>query len=110
MVDAAGTVNVDGQPLEKGGITFTPVDGQSNTAGADIVAGKYATRVPPGSFKVSISAPKVVGQTKLYDTPDSPVRDVIEEALPAKYNTATELVKDIKEDTTSLNFDLSTKP
>lgn len=107
--NVAGTVTVDGQPAESGAISFAPVDGKSPTTGGPIEAGRYAVEVPFGTSKVAIRVPKVVGQRKLYDTPDSPVQPIMEERLPAKYNDATELTIDVKPGDNPHDFDLKTK-
>jgi hypothetical protein len=89
--EVSGTVQVDGTPLAKGAILFVPADGKAPTAGGDITDGRCSVRVPVGVMKVSISAPKVVGKKQLYPTPDSPMGEVVEEALPERYNEKTEL-------------------
>jgi hypothetical protein len=104
-----GTVNVDGKPLPEGSITFTPVDGKTSTAGGFIKNGGYSVKVPVGVMRVSINAPKVVGKKKLYNTPDSPLRDVTAEALPAKYNEKSELKLDVKSGNTQKDFELQSK-
>lgn len=91
LAEVTGTVNIDGEPAEKGAISFFPVNGQGPTTGAQILQGKYQSKVPPGESKVEIRVSKVVGQKKLYDTPDSPVQDVYAEVLPPKYNSKSEL-------------------
>lgn len=105
--EVMGVVVVDGQPAAQGAIVFTPVDGKSPTAGSQIVDGKYETRVAVGESRVVIRVPKVVGQRKLYDTPDSPVQQILKESLPAKYNDATELEVDVQGGANEFNFDLS---
>ena len=107
--EVTGTVNVDGAPAEMGAIAFIPVDGQSSTAGGSIEKGQYEALVAPGKMKVEIRVSKVVGQKKLYDTPDSPVQPVMEEVLPAKYNDATELVVEISPGANQHDFNLTTK-
>lgn len=104
----SGTVTVDGEPAEMGSITFIPADGLTSTAGGAITDGKYRAVVPPGSKKVQIRVSKIVGQTKLYDTPDSPMQPVYREVLPPKYNDQTELVLDVKPGQNEENYDLST--
>ncbi|MBN9122995.1 MAG: hypothetical protein J0I06_28305 [Planctomycetes bacterium] len=106
MADVSGTVTVDGAPAEKGSVTFVPADGKSPTAGCEIANGKYSARVPPGTAKVQIRVPKVVGKKKLYDTPDSPVQEVLAESLPSKYNDKTELTLDVKPGTNEKNWEL----
>ena len=87
----SGRVTLDGQPLKTGLIRFVPADGRSATADGPITDGNYAVMVPPGDKRVVITAPKVVGKKKMYDSPDSPVVDIVEELLPARYNVQSEL-------------------
>jgi hypothetical protein len=55
LVTVSGNVTVDGQPLAKGEIQFSPVDGGGTPVGAPIVAGKYAAQMTPGAKLVVIS-------------------------------------------------------
>jgi hypothetical protein len=109
LSEVSGTVTVDGQPAKEGDITFIPADGKGRTAGSPITAGKYTAKVGVGTMKVEIRVPKTVGTRKLYNTADSETRNLMEESLPAKYNTQTELTLDVKaggmEDQ---NYDLKT--
>ena len=87
-----GTVTLNGEPLKEGVVTFVPADPTaSGTAGAPIKDGKFRAEVPRGEMRVQISAPKVVGKRKAYDTPDSPVVDIVDELIPARYNVQTQL-------------------
>ncbi len=104
-----GAVTVDGEPAKSGSIAFFPVNGKSPTAGAEIVDGEYTAQVSPGASKVEIRIPKVVGQKKLYDTPDSPTQPIVEEVLPAKYNDATELTIEVQLGDNQHDFQLETK-
>ena len=109
LVHVSGGVSVDGQPVEKGSISFIPLDGQGPTTGAEITAGKYVSTAPTGESKVEIRVPKVMGQKKLYDTPDSPVQNILAEALPPKYNEQTELRFQGKPGRNEKTWDLKTK-
>jgi hypothetical protein len=104
-----GTITVDGAPAKTGSIAFFPVNGKSSTAGAEIIDGKYTATVPLGAAKVEIRVSKVVGQKKLYDTPDSPIKPIMAESLPAKYNDATELSLDVRPGENRQDYDLATK-
>lgn len=104
-----GMVTVDGQPAKAGAISFSPKDGMSPTAGGEIVEGRYKVDVPLGLSAVAVRVPKVTGQKKLYDTPDSPVQPIMTESLPAKYNDETELTLDVKVGDNEQNYDLKTK-
>ena len=107
--DVQGRVIVDGQPVQSGAIVFTPVDGASATAGGKIADGKYDVTAPLGLCKIAIRVPKVVGEKKLYDTPNSPVRTVTDETLPARFNDETELTYDVQPGSQEHDFELSTK-
>src|SRR5690349_8565206 len=104
-----GNVTVDGEPAKVGAISFFAIDGRAPTAGAPIVDGKYTARVHPGQCMVQIRVSKVVGTKKLYDTPDSPVREVWAEVLPAKYNNSTQLKLDVKRGENVQEYALTTK-
>src|SRR6185295_13421709 len=91
-----GSVTVDGEPAKVGAISFFAVDGRAPTAGAPIVDGKFSAQVNPGVCMVQIRVSKVVGKKKIYDTPNSPVREVWAEVLPPKYNDNTQLKLDVK--------------
>lgn len=104
-----GTVTLDGEPLESGLIRFVPVDGQSPTADATITAGRFSAKVPLGEKRVSISAPKVVGKQKMYDTPDTPTVDTVRELLPARYNAKSELLLTVKAGDQAHEFALESK-
>ena len=105
----SGTVTIDGEPAETGAVTFVPVDGKTGPAGTKIVDGAFEATLPVGPAKVQIRVPKIVGQTKIYNTPDSPIQDVMAESLPAKYNDETELIYDVPPGKSQHDFDLSTK-
>ena len=104
-----GTVTLNGQPLPAGEIRFVPADGQSATAGGTISGGKFTVAVPPGDKKVQISAPKVTGKKKMYETPDSPTVDIVEELLPPRYNVQTELTLTVGNGTQEEKFELQSK-
>jgi hypothetical protein len=104
-----GTVTVDGAPAKSGSIAFFPVDGKSSTSGAEIVGGQYSAKASFGTHKVEIRVPKVVGEKKLYDTADSPVKQILEESLPPRYNDETELTLEVKPGETQQDYDLTTR-
>jgi hypothetical protein len=109
MAEVSGKVSVDGKPIEKGAITFIPENGVGPTTGGTIEEGEYAVLVPYGRMKVSISAPKVVGMKKLYNTKHSIERPVTAESLPARYNEKTELVVDVAPAKNEKNWELMSK-
>jgi hypothetical protein len=104
-----GMVEVDGQPAAEGLITFLPVDGNSSRSEGEIVNGRYTVNAHVGPSKVAINVLKVVGQRKVYDTPNSPMTSVTKEALPPQYNDETTLTYDVKPGENEQNFSLKTK-
>jgi len=104
-----GTVEVDGQPAATGSISFTPIDGNTAGTGGSITDGRYVVDANIGPSKVAINIPKVVGERKLYNTPDSPKMPITEEALPPQYNEQTTLTYDVKPGSNEKNFSLKTK-
>jgi hypothetical protein len=57
----SGTVTVEGTPLEKGNIAFTPTEKSSTSSGTVIEGGKYSIKqdkgLPVGKYRVTINAP-----------------------------------------------------
>jgi hypothetical protein len=104
-----GVITVDGAPAKNGSIAFFPMDGKASTAGAGIVDGNYTAQVAFGQSKVEIRVPKVIGERKLYDAPNSPTKSIMAESLPARFNDETELTLDVKPGETQGDFDLKTK-
>lgn len=109
----AGTVTLDGKPLDSGTITFLPDDGGPGAFGP-IHAGTYqfsaADGPPPGRYRVEIVDPRPTG--KQVPDPDAPSGTVAEvrNAIPPRYNARTELeavVVDTADN--SFPFDLSTR-
>ena len=59
-----GKVSIDGSPLQKGLISFTPLEPGSSAVTAEIRDGSYhATDVPIGRTLVQFHAPKETGRT-----------------------------------------------
>src|SRR5947209_20517753 len=105
-----GLVTLDGKPLDNGSIQFFPVAGDGQTSGANIGPnGRYRTDASPTKMKVVIHASKVVGRRKMYDNvPDSPMIDLLEEIMPAKYSDMhkSELTATIVPGENEVNFEL----
>ena len=104
-----GEVTFDGQPLKTGLIRFVPADGKTPTADAPITDGKFTAVVPLGEKKVEISAPKVVGKLKMYDTPDSPVVDQVKDIIPSQYNVRSTLTLKVQKGTQEKRFELKSR-
>jgi hypothetical protein len=105
-----GTVTLDGQPLKSGLICFMPANGKSATADTTITDGRFSLEVPIGEKYVDIRAPKVIGQQKMYDTPNSPTGAITTELLPARYNVQSELTMTVKPGKQTKDFELTLGP
>lgn len=104
----SGRVTLDGAALDRGLIRLAPT-GKGSPVGGEIKAGRYDLMAPPGVCRVEITATKVVGQRKAYDTPDSPLVAVTEEAVPARYNAQSQLTYDVQAGRNEKDFDLTSR-
>lgn len=94
----SGTVAFKGVPLDTGSIAFlSPIDGMQ-LGGAAIKDGKFQMPaemgLEPGTYKVSISSPKGVGER----TPEQIEVGASapgKEQIPAEYNTKTKLTIEV---------------
>ncbi len=108
-LEMTGKVTFNGQPLSEGTITIEATDEMGGVDGGMIANGEYTVMTTPGEKLVKISAMKVVGQKKAYDTPDSPTEDIVQEIIPPKYNKRSELNVSVSEEATSHDFTLEGK-
>ena len=108
MGEVSGTVTVNGTPAKTGSISFFPLDRKSVTSGAAIQDGKYMAKVPLGAVKVEIRVSKVIGRKRIYNTPNSPIQDILQEVLPPKYNDQTELELDVQAGKNQKDYNLKT--
>ncbi len=99
-----GKVTLDGKPLANASIEFVPVDGKGLTSyGRTDTNGEYymmATRSAKGA---------AVGKNSVrittYEVLD--LQTTLPELVPTKYNTATELEREVKSGSNSIDFELS---
>ncbi|MEW4563186.1 hypothetical protein AB1K70_11705 [Bremerella sp. JC770] len=108
-----GTVTVDGVPVEMGAITFVPTNGTSGPAtGGKITDGKYKIQLSDGpvvgQYLVQIMGRRGTGKFKVEELEGETVKtEIIEEMIPKKYRTSSELRSTIQTGTNVLDFDLS---
>ena len=109
----AGTVTLDGKPLDSGTITFLPSEGGPGAFGP-IQAGAFqfsaADGPPAGRYRVEIVAVKPTG--KQIPDPDGLAGTIAEvrNTIPPRYNARTELEAEVKADTSNaFPFQLSTR-
>lgn len=107
LTEISGVVSYAGQPVQKGSINFLPSDGKGPTAAAIIAGGKYSVKVAPGRKQVTVEGHKIVGQRHLNrNDPRSPIVDTLEQILPERYNTKTELTREISSSAVTYDFAL----
>ena len=92
----SGEVKVNGTPVEKGVISFSPAEGTGKLVTGEIKNGRYEVQTTAGKKVVQISAPVVTGKRKDSDAPNAQWVEITEESLPDKYNSKSELTFDVQ--------------
>ena len=89
-----GRITLDGEPIAKGSILLMPADGKGQTAGTGIVDGLYRMEACEGSMKVIISSPRKSDKQLFVPLPEDTgnMSHLYFDAVPPRYNEATELV------------------
>ena len=104
-----GNVTLDNQPLENGSIVLEPADGKGPTDGGTIQQGRFEINATPGDKLVRINSSKVIGEEKMYDTPDSPLKQITKEIIPGRYNQQSELRISVSDAKREHDFKLKSK-
>lgn len=104
-----GRVSFDGQPLAKGQIRFVPADGKTAPVETEVADGAFTATLPEGDMRVEVRAPKVVGKIKMYESPNSPVVDKVEEAVAPRFNVTSELKLTVRKGEQEATFTVSSK-
>ena len=111
----SGEVKLDGKPLEKGSILFTPIEGTKGTvAGGEIKDGKYqlAGEKGPAQGKNSVSIRAVRKTGKMVQKPMAPRGEMTEEmaeAIAPRFNSSTTLSIEVKPGANTKDFDVQSK-
>jgi hypothetical protein len=122
LVQASGTVKLDGQPLPNAVVTFeAPQNGTQSYAMTD-TSGNYRLQfdskmpgVTPGQKVVKISTTRKIlglnqseggGET---DPATEPKADRSQEIVPERYNRKSKLIVDVEPSRTVYDFDLESK-
>ena len=101
-VPVAGTVTLDGAPINRGTIEFHPQESGGLQSGGMIIDGKFEISgefgPKPGKYQVRLFA---ANEKEVDDTPvapgDSSKTPLAKERIPAKFNTKSELIETIPE-------------
>jgi hypothetical protein len=113
--NVGGTVTLNGEMVDGGVITFHPADQPTaaDKGNARINGGKYSISSPeltPGNYLVRISWQKSTG--KKVDAPGDPgvKMDQTQQVVPKQYNSESNLTREIKSGSNTLNFELTGQP
>ena len=109
MGDVEGTVTIDGAPAAMGSVTFTPTDGVRPSGAGDIKDGKYALKVAVGPCKVQLRVLKKVGEKKAYNTPESPLVPIYDDALGAEFHDKSTLTFDVAAGKATKNWETKSR-
>ena len=109
-----GKVTLDGQPIEKGMIYFTPIgDTKGTQTGGEIINGEYSVSAEKGptigKHKVRIRATRDTGRTEPapMPAPEGTMVPIMENYIPDKYDLRTELEADIKAGENEIDYVLT---
>ncbi|MEJ7636561.1 MAG: hypothetical protein WKF75_00865 [Singulisphaera sp.] len=96
----AGTVTLDGKPLDYGSILFTTLgDGSTMSGGSLIADGRYAIArdqgLVPGSYRVAIYAPDVGSKSSTSELPTQ-LGKLPTDRIPPRYNMETTLTAQVE--------------
>lgn len=108
-----GTVQLDGKLLAKGSIALAPIEGTPGPGGGgSITEGKYEIKrgLEPGRYRVEIRGTVALPDKKVRNAP-IPSELVNEEVsvIPERYNSKSNLFRDVTPGANVLNFNLEPK-
>ncbi len=110
-----GTVTLDGAPLEKGNISFQPMEGAKTSSGAVVTGGNFS--IPrmkgllPGKYRVEVNAAAPGGGgAAAADAPPGEGPPPSKELVPPDWNEASKQTIDLKkEGPFKFSFEIATK-
>ncbi|UUO07471.1 hypothetical protein M4951_03965 [Blastopirellula sp. J2-11] len=111
MISVTGLVTYNGDPVQDGSISFTPVDGRGSSGGGMIENGQIIRgKSSPGKIAVQIYANKIV--EKKNPTAEEIERGITSDRvqyLPGPYNQQSKLRITISDSERHFDFDLNNK-
>ncbi len=106
----SGDVTVDGKPLAKGTIVYSPFDGAGTSVQADIQDGKYELHTIVGKKRVQITENLGVEKKKEHNGPGAPWMEFPKgEGLPPRYNSKSELTHELTPGSNSKDWKVERK-
>jgi hypothetical protein len=101
LAPVTGRITLDGEPLEKADIVFQPDGSKPPSSGRADAEGRYQLAYKRGVMGGTIGSNTV----RITISPDLVANPP---TIPARYNTESELTKEVKSGENEFNFDLST--
>jgi FlaG/FlaF family flagellin (archaellin) len=115
---------MDGKPLANALVVFSPVAGGRSSTGKTDAGGKYELSFIEGkgallgSHKVSVTTLQEAAQAVVEVSSDDPAyaqqgsaadyeKALVKETIPARYNTETELTKDVTAGSNTMDLELT---
>jgi hypothetical protein len=103
LASVAGTVRLDGKPLAGAQVQFT-VEGQPPSVGRTDDNGYYDLSRTRSVSGATIGSNRVIVRTARYQG-----NKLLPETLPAKYNTRTQLVYEVKAGSNQIDLELTSR-
>jgi hypothetical protein len=103
--DVSGYVKLDGQPVPGATVIFQPTEGRPSNGRTD-AEGHYELTYSRNQSGAKVGTHRV--QITTYEAGDEET-PAVEEKIPEKYNTNTELTKEVKAGDNEIDFDLASK-
>jgi hypothetical protein len=108
-----GTVQLDGKLLAKGSIALAPIDGTPGPGGGGSISdGKYEIKrgLQPGKYRVEIRGTIALPNRKVRNAPiPSELVDEEVSVIPEKYNSKSNLFREVTDGANVLDFNLDPK-
>jgi hypothetical protein len=104
-----GAVTLDGRPVKDGYLRFAPADGKTSSAEVFIKDGQYTARLAAGSYKVEVYSPRPQGKKARRIAGPGAEAEEVEETIPARYNSNTELKVEVTKEKREHDFPLKSK-
>jgi hypothetical protein len=113
LVAVAGTVTLDGKPVDEGSVSFQPADGAGPSGGGTVKDGRFelATGLKPGAYKVAVRAGLKTGR-KIPTGPPLPAGSTVDELVsyPPPGRNPEPTTVEVKAGGAPLVFDLKSDP
>ncbi|MFO0926170.1 MAG: carboxypeptidase-like regulatory domain-containing protein [Gemmataceae bacterium] len=109
MGKVSGKVTLDGAPLAGASLEFVPDNGRPSTGTTD-ASGAYTLQYSPTEVGAKVGKHKVrITSRTMREDPKTHKSEITPERLPAKYHANTELVREVKPGSNTIDFELTSR-